>query len=163
MDHAVETIVNKFGHEFDDPDGPGTFDIFEDFDWLKGYYSRIIREDTYILNFALGAILGTDAPPELGDEVAERHRRHRETLLHRINKENFRKDIDPAKAIELLLIVSDHVKSIFIREFTGKSGKFSLDDMDKYRELYKEYLIDKFIDLYKEYLKIIQYGICEKP
>lgn len=163
VDYAVESIVNKFLHQFNDQDGPKTFDIFKDFDWIKGYYGKIIQEDTYVLNFAVRAILGTGTPEELGKEVAERHKRHRELLLHKINRDNFREDIDPGKALELLLIVSDHVKSIFAREVMDKSGNFLPEDIDKYRDLYKEYLIDKFLELYKEYLKIIQYGICEKP
>jgi AcrR family transcriptional regulator len=163
VDYAVETIVNKFLSQLNDQDGLKTFDFFKDFDWIKGYYSKIIQEDTFLLNFAVRAILGTGTPEELGREVAERHKRHRELLLHRINTDNFRADIDPGKAMELLLIVSDHVKSIFAREVMDKSGNLLPEDTDKYRDLYNEYLVDKFLELYKDYLKIIQYGICEKP
>ena len=150
VDYAVEALVNKFLNQFNDENGPKTFDIFEDYDWIKGYYGRIIQEDIDVLNFALRAILGTGTPEELGKEVAERHKRHRELLLHKINRDNFREDIDPGKAMELLVIVADHAKHIVAREFMGKSGNFLPEDLDK------------FLELYKEYLKIIQYGICEQ-
>jgi len=90
----------------------------------------------------------TDTPEELRKEITERHKHYRELFLHKINTDNFREDIDPGKAIELLIIVAGHAQRIFFREIMGKSGKFLPEDAGK------------FLELYKEYLKIIQYGIC---
>lgn len=148
VDYAVKLFMNKFLEKFNDAKRK-TLDVFEDLDWIKeSYYNEIIQEDIYVVHFILGAIW--DAPEELREEIAERRKLFRDIVWHVINKNNFRQDIDPEKAIDLLLLVSDYAKSIWAKKIKGKSDVFLLE------------FGDEFFELYKEYLKIIQYGICER-
>jgi len=45
VDYAIKSFVNKFLNQFSDENGLKTFDILEDFDWIKGNYTKIIQEN----------------------------------------------------------------------------------------------------------------------
>lgn len=94
-----------------------------------------------------------NTPEELKDEIQKRYDKiyteNMPALLKDIDMSKFRKDIDPKKVLEVIMLFIDALSNKYISIYRSRNANEALLEMDK------------MIEEYKEYFEILKKGLYE--
>lgn len=124
-------------------------DIFERIMWVSILKIRIIQEEPLKYRLVLLAI--SNMPEALKQELTEKYNtnyvKHMPQFFGDIDTSKFRKEIDPQKAIELIMMCTDGISNKYLQKYKSRPVDEVFDDLEK---VMKEY---------NEYMEILKFGI----
>lgn len=117
-------------------------DIFERIMWVSILKIRIIQEES--LKYRLVFLAVSNMPESLKEELTKKYKnnysKHMPQFFANIDTSKFRKDIDPQKAIELIMMCTDGISNKYLQKYKNRSVDEVFSDLDKIMEEYKGYM-----------------------
>jgi AcrR family transcriptional regulator len=145
LDYAVDFAVRKFYSMNSEPPS----DIFERILKFSVIKLKMFYNEPLIYKFIYSAFISTHE--ELKDDIQERYNRlygeNTETFLKGIDTSAFRKDIDPGKGIESIMLFMDAITNKYLAKYRSIPADEAFANLDN---MIRESL---------EYLDILKYGI----
>ena len=136
---SYQEMLKQHGH-------PEKLDLFEGINHALEYYKTLTHENPFGFMFLQKALLNT--PPELKEEIEEKHNHIHELLIQTINMDSFKKDIDADIALDIIIVVSHYVMNKAFLEYLKNPDQNTIEYADNH------------IALLNKYLDIIKYGVC---
>lgn len=148
FNYSIEYLINKYFLIEDDQPA----DLFDRLIWISMVKIRMIYENPMMSRLVYNAI--TNMPHELKDDLTEKYNsiynmHAPRILLEGIDTSKFRKDIDPERAIELVMMCLDGVAHKYIKMYSNRPTEELFGDLEK--------LVNEF----NKYISILKRGICE--
>lgn len=148
---VIDTCIIRFEKAFLEKTGPFHPDILERLLEWSEIKLRLFYENPYLYKIIADAFLGT--PPELKTEIASRHEKlyaaNVAVFLREIDYSYFRDEINPQKALELVMLTLDALQTKYMGIYKNCEDK-GLGEMPAIMEELKEYLQILKFGLYKQ-------------
>lgn len=114
--------------------------------------TKVMAQNLGMYRFIYNAML--NPPPELTGEIRDRLARIRgdneSKYFQNIDKSQFRDDVDPQRAIKLIILVIEAYTDKFMEDHLGQSGSQALEDLEHAFDEMHEYLRMLKRGLYKD-------------
>ena len=137
VDYITKYMIEKFYKTNDYPSD----DIFERLLQRGMLKLKMAYDDPLMYELLYGAFVNT--PDELKRDIQERYKKLYAQNAQRFYKEldtsKFRKDINPQKAVELIIIFLDGMNNKYINTYKNRSPGAALIEIEKITEEAKEY------------------------
>ncbi|EHQ91293.1 TetR/AcrR family transcriptional regulator [Desulfosporosinus youngiae] len=144
IDYCVQTMMD----EFKKYPLKETKDIFQRVSEVGVIKLEIAREHPYMVKLFMKAIAST--PQEMRSEIEMKYlqvsREFMPMLFENIDYSRFRSKVEPAKAIQVIMLFLGALGEKYLKDYRGKE-----------REMLEDY--DKILAEYMEYMEILKYGM----
>ena len=116
-------------------------DIFERMVWASLFKIKMLHEDPLIFKLFFNAFINIpdELKKELGDRHAKLNKEHMPSFFEGIDTSKFRSDIDPNKAIEIVMLFLDGLSQKYINKFKGHTADEILGSMSELMDEFNEY------------------------
>mgnify|MGYP001474890423 CR=1 FL=1 len=139
--YILDYIISYMSKRLYDIIGTPSADVFERIMNTGLAKIRLVYEEPLMYEIFYMAFIST--PEELKEEIQKRYNKiyaeNVPAFIENIDMSRFRKDINPAKALETIMLFIDALSNKYINIYRNKSANEVLMEMDKLVEEYKEY------------------------
>lgn len=126
-------------------------DIFERFMWYSVLKIKIINQEPLMSKLVFSAV--SNMPKELIRELTEKYNtlfaKYMPLIMEDIDTSQFRDDIDPQKAIELIVIFMEGISSKYLQKYKNRPADDVFNDVEKIMKEFKEYINILKVGIYK--------------
>ena len=139
--YILDYVISYMTKRLYDIIGTPSADVFERIMNTGLAKIRLVYEEPLMYEIFYMAFIST--PEELKEEIQKRYNKiyaeNVPAFIENIDMSRFRKDINPAKALETIMLFIDALSNKYINIYRNKSANEVLMEMDKLVEEYKEY------------------------
>ncbi|HBV87299.1 MAG TPA: TetR/AcrR family transcriptional regulator [Desulfosporosinus sp.] len=144
IDYCIETVMD----EFKKYPLTETKDIFQRVSEVGVIKLKIAQEHPYIVKLFMEAL--ASSPRDMRSEIEMKYIRVSKEFMpmffENIDYSRFRNDVDPTKAIQVIMLFLGALGEKYLKDYKGKE-----------REMLDNY--DKILAEYMEYMEILKYGM----
>lgn len=148
FDYCMDRLINRYyAVKKEEPK-----DIFERIMWISIIKIKITQEEPLKNRLVFSAI--SNVPESLRQEITERYNKyyvkHMPEFFGDIDTSRFKKEIDPKKAIELMMMCMDGISKKYLEKYKNRPVDEVFND------------VENIIKEFNEYMDILKFGMyCE--